>query len=85
MYLCHSCGTTNLGNSTFLKELLINLTTFASEGDIFFLTLVRKHICPLSQREILSLASKAVCYLNILDKIVQAKTATPVLGKLAGM
>lgn len=45
--------------------------TFAAEGDIIFLILDSKQICPLPQRETLSLSSKAICRTNTLEKIVQ--------------
>lgn len=35
-----------------------------------FIILVRKQISPLTQRETLSLASQAICFTNVIEKIV---------------
>ena len=43
--------------------------TFAPERDIIFIILDNKQICPLTQRETLSLSFKTVCHTNILKKI----------------
>lgn len=47
------------------------------KGDIIFIIPFREEICPLPQREILSLSLKAVCYKNILKKIVWRKSSMP--------
>lgn len=48
---------------------------FSLEGDIIFIILDSWQICLLLGRASLSLCSKAVYYTNILEKMVQNKTA----------
>lgn len=52
------------------------------ELDIIFI-LDNKHACPLLWREMLPVSSKAVCYINILEKIVGTKGSVALLIRYA--
>lgn len=61
-------------HQTFKGNCQHTCTTFAPERDIIFIILDCKQICPLPQRETLSLSFKAVCHTNILKKIFQDRS-----------
>lgn len=47
------------------------MPNFVLEGNIIFIILVRKQICPVPKKGTPSLSSEQLCYTNILEKIVQ--------------
>ena len=57
---------------SFIRGYKPTYPIFAPQGDITFILLGSKHTCPLPWREMLSLFSKAVCYINILEKVVKS-------------
>lgn len=64
----------SLRNPIFYKGATVNPHPFAMEGDIVFITLARKQIGPLPEGPTIS-SSKALCYMNILEKIVWTKSS----------
>ena len=56
-------------HQTFKGDCRQICPTFALEKDIIFIILDSKQLCPLPQKETLSLSSKAVCHTNTLEKI----------------
>lgn len=53
------------------KSSARNMSNFALKGDIIFIILVRKQICPLPWRETIFLSSKNVCLETIHDNVVK--------------
>lgn len=69
--LCHGWGTLSVGNSLSYKG---TASKSDPKGNITFITLDNKQICPSTWRKTLFLSPKADYYTNILQKIVQNKS-----------
>ena len=66
----HSWEDPSLGNPNIL-----NFPPVVLEEGIIFIIPKSKQLCPFHWRKILSPSSKVICYINILEKIVQNKNS----------
>ena len=62
-----------LGDSQSRKRAANSLVHPVTPRETVFIMLIRRQICPLFQRELLSPIFKAVCSTNILEKIIWNK------------
>lgn len=66
--ICVTAKKPSFWNSSHMKRLLANFSTFALKGNIIFIILIWKEVCPLLYKEILSFND--VHCTNMLEKIV---------------